>query len=339
MITWRGLLRTALSNLRIRGYNTRRAAVIGTGTMAQHIQELLEKNPGGGFRFVGCYSDEAQQDGVSGQIDDLVQAAMEGQVDHVYLVASATDEATIARVVQLFSNTTINLFVVPGLWVFELLHSRWSLLGDLPVISIYDVPVYGVNSLAKRVFDLLAGIGFLLLAAIPMLIIGVLIKATSLGPVFFKQRRYGLDGREILVWKFRTMMCAEDGDVIQQARQDDDRITPVGRWLRRTSLDELPQLFNVLAGDMSLVGPRPHAVAHNEQYRKLIRGYMLRHKIKPGITGLAQVHGFRGLTDTLDKMEKRIQYDLEYIRTWSLLLDLRILMRTLTTVFRAPYAH
>jgi putative colanic acid biosynthesis UDP-glucose lipid carrier transferase len=179
----------------------------------------------------------------------------------------------------------------------------------------------------------------LIALALPMLIIGILIKLTSRGPVFFRQKRYGLDGREILVWKFRPMTVCENGPTIAQATQNDARITPLGNILRRTSLDELPQLFNVVEGSMSLVGPRPHANAHNEQYRQLIRGYMLRHKVKPGITGLAQVSGWRGETDTLEKMVKRVECDHQYIREWSLWLDLRILCQTALVVLARKNAY
>jgi putative colanic acid biosynthesis UDP-glucose lipid carrier transferase len=169
--------------------------------------------------------------------------------------------------------------------------------------------------------------------------IAMAVKLSSSGPILFKQRRYGLDGEEIRVWKFRTMTVCEDGQEVKQAQRDDQRVTPVGRVLRATSLDELPQIFNVLAGSMSLVGPRPHATAHNEAYRSLIRGYMLRHKVKPGITGLAQVRGFRGETETLDKMEKRVACDHQYIRSWSLWLDLKILVETLFVVFSRKNAY
>lgn len=171
----------------------------------------------------------------------------------------------------------------------------------------------------------------LLLISPLLLVISIAIKLTSSGPVFFKQIRYGLNGKSILVYKFRTMKVMENGSQVKQAVKNDPRVTSVGRLLRRTSLDELPQFFNVILGNMSIVGPRPHAVAHNEEYRKLIPGYMLRHKVKPGITGLAQIRGWRGETDTLDKMEKRIECDLEYIRTWSIWLDIKIIF---LTVFR-----
>jgi putative colanic acid biosynthesis UDP-glucose lipid carrier transferase len=172
-----------------------------------------------------------------------------------------------------------------------------------------------------------------------MLLTAIAVKLTSRGPVFFRQRRYGLDGNEILVWKFRSMRVCEDGAKVTQATKGDSRLTPIGGFLRKSSLDELPQLFNVIGGSMSLVGPRPHANAHNEQYRQMIEGYMLRHKIKPGITGLAQVRGWRGETDTLEKMQKRIECDHEYIREWSLGLDIKILLQTVLVVLKRQNAY
>jgi putative colanic acid biosynthesis UDP-glucose lipid carrier transferase len=167
-----------------------------------------------------------------------------------------------------------------------------------------------------------------------MLVIAIGVKMSSPGPVLFKQRRYGLDGKEIVVYKFRTMNVLEDGNVIKQATRNDRRVTRFGAFLRRYSLDELPQFFNVLQGSMSVVGPRPHAVAHNETYRRLIKGYMIRHKVKPGITGLAQVNGLRGETDTLDKMQLRIEHDLDYLRNWSLQLDLQIVVKTIFVLLK-----
>ena len=247
-------------------------------------------------------------------------------------------EARIQSLLDELSDTTCSVYLVPDFFVFELLHSKWGTVGGLPAVSLFESPFYGVDGTVKRILDLTLAMLALAVAALPMAIIAVLIKLTSPGPVLFGQRRYGLDGREIRIWKFRSMRVCDDGPIVKQATRQDPRVTPLGRILRRTSLDELPQLFNVLTGTMSLVGPRPHATAHNEQYRRLIRGYMLRHKVKPGVTGLAQVEGCRGETDTLDKMRRRVEFDHRYIRDWSLLLDFRILRKTLWVAWRQPEA-
>jgi putative colanic acid biosynthesis UDP-glucose lipid carrier transferase len=186
----------------------------------------------------------------------------------------------------------------------------------------------------KRITDIAFTLPILICLLPLMLVIGLLVKISSPGPAIFKQRRYGLDGEDILVYKFRSMYVTEDGQRVIQATRDDSRITAIGKFLRRTSLDELPQLINVLQGTMSLVGPRPHAVAHNEQYRRLIKGYMLRHKVLPGITGLAQINGCRGETTELEQMQARVNYDLDYLRQWTPWLDLRILVRTALQVMR-----
>lgn len=213
-------------------------------------------------------------------------------------------------------------------------------LSGMPMVSLVDTPHQGIDAASKRVFDLVVGSAIMLGIALPMLAIAIAIKLTSPGPVFFRQKRYGLGGREFEIWKFRSMTVCEDGaSRFTQARKGDARVTPLGAFLRRTSLDELPQFINVLQGTMSIVGPRPHPVALNETQRKLIDGYMLRHKVKPGITGWAQINGFRGETDTPEKMEGRIRYDLEYINNWSLKLDTRILLATFTKAFNDPNAY
>jgi putative colanic acid biosysnthesis UDP-glucose lipid carrier transferase len=207
------------------------------------------------------------------------------------------------------------------------------------VVSISSSPFAGVGGLIKRIEDVVLGTVFLLLTAIPMLIIAIIIALTSRGPVLFRQQRYGLNGQRIDVLKFRTMTVAEDGPVVRQATRNDPRVTRFGAFLRRTSLDELPQFFQVLSGSMSIVGPRPHAVAHNELYRSLVHGYMVRHKVKPGITGWAQVNGWRGETETLDKMRGRIEYDLAYMRDWRVTLDLKIILATVLVAWTHRNAY
>jgi putative colanic acid biosynthesis UDP-glucose lipid carrier transferase len=220
------------------------------------------------------------------------------------------------------------------------MQSKLSSVKGIPVVSVFDTPLNSsLDGAIKRLEDLLLCAIILPLIAIPMLIIAIAIKITSPGPVIFKQMRYGVKGEQIEVWKFRSMSVCENGDSIKQATANDSRVTPLGGFLRRTSLDELPQFLNVLSGTMSVVGPRPHAVAHNEYYRKQIQGYMLRHKMKPGITGLAQISGCRGETETIDKMERRIHHDLEYIRQWSVVLDLKIVILTVFKGFVGQQAY
>ena len=245
----------------------------------------------------------------------------------------------IHKLLSELRDTTASIYFVPDIFTFDLIQARMDSIHGIPVVAVCETPFYGVSGLLKTLSDyLLAAVSLVLIC--PLLLgIALGIKLSSPGPVLFKQRRYGLDGKQISVYKFRTMTVLEDGDQIRQATRDDGRITPFGRFLRRTSLDELPQFINVLQGRMSIVGPRPHAVAHNEMYRKLIDGYMVRHKVKPGITGWAQVNGLRGETETVEKMRERIEYDLAYLRNWSLRLDLKILLRTILLVFRDRSAY
>ena len=212
--------------------------------------------------------------------------------------------------------------------MYSLLNSRWQTVGNVQALSIYDTPFQGANDVLKRIEDVVVSSIILAFLAIPMLCIAAAVRLTSKGPAIFKQKRYGLDGKEITVYKFRSMSTQDNGPEVKQATKNDPRVTKLGAFLRKTSLDELPQFINVLQGRMSIVGPRPHAVAHNEQYRKLITGYMLRHKIRPGITGWAQVNGLRGETETVNKMAKRVEYDLDYMHRWSVWFDLKIILKT-----------
>jgi putative colanic acid biosynthesis UDP-glucose lipid carrier transferase len=290
-----------------------------------------------GMEIIGFFDDRtpdrlpeglAAKTNLAGTTDDLIARARTGEIDTIYMCLPLRAESRVNEMLRRLADSTASVYLVPDFFVFDLLHGRWSSLGDLPVISIFETPFYGVDGILKRIEDIVLGIGAIIVASPVMVLFAILIKLTSKGPVFFKQRRYGLNGEVIEVLKFRSMRVTEDGPVVKQATKDDPRITPVGRFMRRTSIDELPQLFHVVSGKMSLVGPRPHAVAHNEEYRKRIQGYMLRHKVKPGLTGWAQVNGWRGETDTLEKMEKRIEHDLEYIRRWGIMFDIWIIFLT-----------
>lgn len=348
LVASRTAVRGVLNILRSKGYNTRFYAVVGINELAFRLVEALENSPDLGLKLLGFYDDRPETRTGSvppevgqklGSIAELVEHARQRRVDMIYITFPMRAEERIRNILAQLSDTTASVYIVPDFFVFQLLHSRWTNVGGLPVVSVYENPFYGIDGFVKRSMDVILSLILLILLSPLMIVIAVLIKLTSPGPVFFRQRRYGLDGREIRVWKFRTMTVCEDGPTVVQAKRNDPRVTPIGAFLRRTSLDELPQLFNVLKGEMSLVGPRPHATAHNEEYRRVIEGYMLRHKVKPGITGLAQVHGCRGETDTVDKMQKRIEWDLRYIREWSLWMDIKILLQTLWMVLKGQNAY
>jgi putative colanic acid biosynthesis UDP-glucose lipid carrier transferase len=242
-------------------------------------------------------------------------------------------------VVESLRDTTASVYYVPDVFIFSLFSASLTDLRGIPMVALWETPFFGVNGWLKRAEDLVLASLILILVSPLLVLIGLGVKLSSPGPIIFRQRRYGLDGSEIMVYKFRTMKVCEDGPHIPQTIKDDSRVTPFGSWLRRTSLDELPQFFNVLNGSMSIVGPRPHAVAHNEYYRRLIPGYMLRHKVRPGLTGWAQINGWRGETETLEKMEKRVEFDLEYLRRWSLWFDLKIIFLTIFRGFKDSHAY
>jgi len=334
---WRTGATLLLRELRARGYNTRAAAIVGMTELGEQLAMQMKSVPSLGLHTYGFYDDRDEErchpispelGTRAGTLRDLVEAAKTGEVDLIYIAFPLRAEPRINELLRQLSDTTASVYLAADFFVFDLLHTRWVTLGGVPTMSLHETPFYGVDGWLKRLEDIVVGSAILMVIAIPMLIIGVCVKLTSPGPALFRQRRYGLNGEVIDVLKFRSMTVTEDGDEIKQATKDDPRITEFGAFLRRTNLDELPQFLNVLGGSMSIVGPRPHAVAHNELYRKKVRGYMLRHKVKPGITGWAQVNGWRGETDTLEKMEKRVEHDLDYIRNWSLLWDLQIIFMT-----------
>jgi putative colanic acid biosynthesis UDP-glucose lipid carrier transferase len=274
-----------------------------------------------------------------GRLDEVVPYVKRHHVSSVYIALPVTSDDRIQRMVQALRDTTASVYFVPDTLPFDTIQGRVAQVGGIPLIAVMETPFYGMNAVLKRATDIVVALLALAVLWPLMLIIAAGVKLGSPGPALFRQRRYGLDGEEFHVFKFRSMTVCEDGARVTQAKRVDARVTPFGALLRRTSLDELPQFLNVLGGSMSVVGPRPHAVAHNEQYRRLIQGYMLRHKVKPGITGWAQVNGLRGETESVDRMRRRIEYDLDYLRHWSLALDLRILIRTPLVVFKSTNAY
>ncbi|MBA3695711.1 MAG: undecaprenyl-phosphate glucose phosphotransferase [Methylotenera sp.] len=269
---------------------------------------------------------------ILGKIDDMAAYIKRHQTHMIYLSLPMSSHPRVLKLLDDLKDTTVSIYFIPDIFMKDLIQGRMDQIDDIPVVAVCETPFTGLNGMVKRVADFCFALAILILIMPVLVAIAIGVKLSSPGSIIFKQRRYGLDGREILVYKFRSMTVCEDGGQVKQATKNDQRVTKFGAFLRKTSLDELPQFINVLQGRMSVVGPRPHAVSHNEMYRKLIKGYMIRHKVKPGITGWAQINGLRGETETLDKMKSRIDYDLDYLRNWSPKLDMYIVLKTISVV-------
>jgi putative colanic acid biosynthesis UDP-glucose lipid carrier transferase len=338
------VLQKASSGLRRTGI--RSVVLVGVNELSVKLAERVDENPDLRMEVSGFFDDrdvsrqpDEQRVPLLGSMSDIPAYVRQNNINTIFISQPISAQPRIRKLLNELQDTTASIYFLPDIYVFDLIQARFDSVAGLPVVAICESPFTGINSMIKRGSDIvLASIIQLMLLPV-MLGIAIAIKASSPGPVIFRQRRYGLDGEEIIVYKFRSMTVCEDGARVVQATKNDQRITRIGAFLRKTSLDELPQFFNVLQGRMSIVGPRPHAVAHNELYRKQIKGYMLRHKVRPGITGWAQVNGLRGETDTLDKMEARIAYDLDYLKRWSLALDLWIILRTFKVVLTRDNAY
>jgi putative colanic acid biosynthesis UDP-glucose lipid carrier transferase len=326
--------------------NARVAVVAGYNDVSVTLVKRIRYAPELGIRVDGYFDDRSAErlglpagNELLGGLSDLAAHVNSGNVDVIFIALPMRQVQRVVDLLEELRDTTASIYFVPDIFVMDLIQSRTADISGVPVVAMCETPFHGSRGLIKRTMDIAISMAALLTLSPLLLLIALRIKLGSRGPVIFRQRRYGLDGQIIWVYKFRTMTVTEDGADIQQATPDDVRITSFGRFLRRYSLDELPQLINVLQGSMSLVGPRPHAVAHNEIYRRLIKGYMVRHKVLPGITGLAQVNGCRGETSRLEEMKARIEYDLDYLRHWSPLLDVRILLQTVIQVLNDRKAY
>ncbi len=309
--------------MRAQGSNSRTYIIFGNQENSELLQRKISQAP-----WTGLIHSSTTEN-----YDDLITQISDQHIDYVFITNAENNSEQTRKAIAGLSDTTASVYIVPQLFLHNTFDAGWVTLGNTPMITVNDHPFYGSHWILKKLEDMFLGSLIFLLILPLMLLIAFGIKLSSKGPVLFKQRRYGLNGEVIKVLKFRTMRTLDDSNVVVQASKDDPRITKLGRILRKTSLDELPQFWNVLQGTMSIVGPRPHAIAHNEEYRQLIAGYMLRHKVKPGITGWAQVNGFRGETETLDKMQSRVEYDLFYINNWTLALDLKIIGLTILKGF------
>jgi putative colanic acid biosysnthesis UDP-glucose lipid carrier transferase len=324
-----------------------RYVIIGANDVGLELARRIDQSRSAGtffgfldYRGVGRLPEPTRGRATAGcSAPDFADFVRRNVITRVYLALPLSTAPRIDSLVKALRDTTASVYFVPDVFAYDLVQPRCVEINGMPAFAICDSPMHGLNALWKRAFDLGLAVMVLLLFWPLFLAVAIAIKLSSSGPVIFKQRRYGLNGEEIEIYKFRSMTVCEDGATVTQASVNDRRVTPIGALLRRTSIDELPQVLNVLEGKMSFVGPRPHAVAHNEEYRKLISGYMIRHKVRPGITGWAQVHGLRGETSTIDKMRQRVQYDIEYLKNWSFVLDLKIIARTALTVLGQRNAY
>lgn len=338
-------VRLALRHYRAFGHDQRSAAFVGATETAERMRGIFARQRWMGIRSLGVFDDRnpardrtvrVPADDFGGTLDTLYDLARQGAVNRIYVTLPMAAEQRIKAIIDRFGDTTVSLYYCPPFSRFDLVGARWDDVYGQPVVSVIESPFEGHSRIVKRVEDIILALLAMPVVLAATVIVGLAIRIDSPGPIFYRQWRYGLDGKPFRIWKFRSMTATVAGardDRFVQARRGDSRVTQVGAFIRRTSIDELPQFFNVLAGSMSVVGPRPHPVPLDDRFRPVIRRYSVRHKIKPGITGLAQINGWRGETETLDKMEQRVIHDIDYLRRWSVWLDLRILARTLLVPF------
>ena len=340
------LLAATLRRVMMAPGNVRSAVFAGCNQASLSFTQRIESSPEVAIQVKGYFDDRSserlgfdEEDRLLGRLNDLADYVNNNNISVIFISLPMRHIRRVMDLLDELQDTTVSIYYLPDIFVFDLIQARPGEILGMPVVAMCDTPFHGIQGVVKRCTDIMIA-GLVVAVLAPLYVaIAIAIKATSPGSVIFKQRRYGLNGEEIIVYKFRTMTVSEDGDDFVQATKNDSRITPIGHFLRRYSLDELPQLFNVLQGRMSLVGPRPHPIALNEQYRKMIKGYMVRHKVLPGVTGLAQINGCRGETAKVEEMRARIEYDLDYLRRWSPLLDLKILFLTIFRVFDDEKAY
>ncbi|HEX2891950.1 undecaprenyl-phosphate glucose phosphotransferase [Vineibacter terrae] len=332
------------------GRLTRNVAIVGAGPHGRRLIEHLRQQAATEWRIVGIWDERASRpldpiEGipVQGTIDDLIDYARHYPLDQIVVALPWAAELRVMKVLKTLWELPIDIRLAPDMIGFRLAHCSYSVLGSVPVLNVFDRPLSAEKLMLKRVEDIV--LGLLMLAAFSpvMLATAIAIKLDSKGPILFRQTRYGFNNQKISVWKFRSMYVDACGDgTMRQAVQNDPRVTRVGRFIRRTSIDELPQIFNVLSGVMSVVGPRPHPIgtrAENVLFEEAVAEYAGRHRVKPGLTGWAQVNGWRGETDTIEKIKRRVDHDLYYIENWSLLLDIKIVLMTVLTVLRGKNAY
>jgi putative colanic acid biosynthesis UDP-glucose lipid carrier transferase len=340
------LLKKFMGRIRLLHPDKKKVVVVGATLLAHKLIASVKNDPMSRIEILGFFDDRDpprldfhNSPPLLGKLNDVASFCKSNIIESIYITLPMTPQVRVLKLLDEMRDTTTSIYFMPDMFIHDMIQARVDMLNGIPMLAVCETPFLGINGIIKRASDVVLSLVILVLILPLLLLIAIGVKLSSPGPIIFRQHRYGLDGKEIVVYKFRSMTVSENGTNITQAQKNDARVTRFGTFLRKTSLDELPQFVNVLQGRMSIVGPRPHAVAHNETYRKLIKSYMVRHKVRPGITGWAQVNGYRGETNTLDKMEKRIEYDLDYMRNWSLYLDLWIVIRTAMVVFKDRNAY
>ncbi len=330
-------------HVRTRKASTAKSIVVGTGQLAFYVHERINQNPWIPERVVGLIStpaepgdnlSEDEQKKVIGKLEDIEQIVRQNDIRSVYFAVSLESSPMIKDVYFKLLDLNVDIHWAPNIFALQLINHSVKEFAGIPILTLSETPLLGTHYLMKEIEDKILAVVAIILAAPILIGTAIAVKINSPGPIIFKQSRTGWDGKEFMIWKFRSMYVNQpDPGQVRQATKDDPRVTKVGKFIRRTSIDELPQIFNVLFGSMSMVGPRPHAVQHNQEYSAMITSYLSRHRIKPGITGLAQVRGFRGETEDLELMRKRVEHDLEYINNWSVAMDIYILVKTVFTLF------
>lgn len=332
------------------GKLTRSVAIVGAGPHGRRLIEHLRQQAGTDWNIVGIWDERAVRaiapvEGIQvrGTVDDLITYARQNSLDQIVVALPWAAELRVMTVLKKLWELPIDIRLAPDMIGFRLAHCSYSQLGSVPVLNVFDRPLSAEKLMLKRLEDIMLGLLMLVVFSPVMLMTAIAVKLDSKGPILFRQTRYGFNNQRIDVWKFRSMYVeASRETIVRQATQDDPRITRVGRFIRRTSIDELPQIFNVLSGVMSVVGPRPHPIgtkAQNVLFEEAVAEYAGRHRVKPGLTGWAQVNGWRGETDTIEKIQRRVDHDLYYIENWSLFLDIKIVLMTVFAVLRGKNAY
>lgn len=346
LIIYRYVLDYALSYARKSGWNIKNIIIFGAGELGQKVGNRIVSEDWMGFDVKAFFDDNEDKIGTRAcgiDIKDpktMIKFIEENQILEIWIALPLRNESRVKEILHQLRHLTISVKYIPDIFIFNLLNQEISQIAGVPILQLNGSPIHGLNRIIKEIEDKVLSFIILILVSPIMILIAIAIKLESKGPILFKQRRHGWNGKEIKVYKFRSMFIhQEDEGKCTQASKEDKRITKIGKFIRKTSLDELPQFFNVLQGRMSIVGPRPHALAHNEEYKDQVHYYMQRHKVKPGISGWAQVNGFRGETDTLEKMTKRVEYDLFYIENWSLWFDIKIILLTILRGFTDKNAY